>query len=421
MPSSRSQYGSQINAGKIVKKVIGGTTTDIAPTYIGNSYKDYGRLKLAQDKAHWGDQLGAGAALFPILSAYSVHSAQSWSSGVTLQSGGSSQILLVGAGGGTGGGNRQGAGAGAVLRVTLPIGLYNLRGWAGKGGGDNSSAVNLDNSGYGANGGAGGSYSSGGGGQGGTPSIVEITNDGVSWSLFAMAGAGGGGGSHTNQASARGGGGGNWFAHTYNANQFRVAASNVYEGTLAGGWQSGSGNWPIGIAGANTANTYLSGTGVGGPGGDADTLNQYAGGNGGSSTSSNPGGGGGGGYGGGGGGGGGGAGGSPGAGGYFQDGATRFGGTGGGGWHPNNCGGGGGGGGSYYPLSGGYTVLEEVGTCMGYVNINTSFYGRAGYDWNASQYFVNTGASAYGLSTDTGRAGSGAASTASNGAVVFIP
>lgn len=418
MPSSRSQYGSQINAGKIVKEVIGGTNTDIAPTYIGNSYKEFGRLKLAQDRAHWGDAFTAGASFFPVLSAYSTHTSATWSSGVSIVSSGSSQLVLVGGGGGTGGGSRQAAGAGAVLRITLPAGSYNLRAWAGLGGGSGLSTVNVDNSGYGANGGGGGTYSGGAGGQGGTPSIIQTTNDGSTWSLFAMAGAGGGGGSHTNQGSARGGGGGNWFEHTYNANQFVVATSNVYEGTLAGGWQSGSANWPIGLAGGNTSNTYLSGTGVGGGGGSATTLNQYSGGNGGSSTSSNPGGGGGGGYGGGGGGGGGGSGGSPGDGGYFQDGATRFGGTGGGGWHPNNCGGGGGGGGSYYPLTGGYTVVEECGTTMGYVSVNTSFYGRAGHDHNGGQWWVNNAAT-YGLSTDVGRGGSSGAG--SNGAVIFIP
>lgn len=258
MPSSRSLFGSQINAGKVVKEVLPDISTPINPTY--KIMGDYGRLKLAQDKYIWLESLGGGAALFPVVaSTKTITTTGSWSSGDSIQSNGSSQIVLIGSGGGSGQRSslNQSGGAGAVVVITLPAGTYNVRAWPGIRGLHATSSVNVDNSGYGANGGAGGSFSGGTGGQGGTPSIVELTSDGSTFNLFAMAGAGGGGGQHSNTSSARGGGGGSWFNHNHASNQLVNSGLGFYRGTLGGGYGGALDD----LAGANTANTYNAGTG----------------------------------------------------------------------------------------------------------------------------------------------------------------
>lgn len=287
-------------------------------------------------------------------------------------------LTLQGAGGGGGTRSLYGGvgGEGGYVKVPVTSTVQNFRLWVGIAGKTNTSAQNTDNSGYGAHGGAGGTGSTGGfGGSGGTPTILERTNDGINFSLVAMAGGGGGGGQHTNTTGMRGGGGGTWSAHTV-VGAGSVVATNIYSGSLAGGYNATTG--AAGFAGRGSlTQTYLGGQSDGGFGADASVLNRYFGGKGGNSTQNNPGGGGGGGYGGGGGGAGGGNGSAPEAGGYIQIGSVRWGGTGGGGWHPSNCGGGGGGGGSWYDATNFPGSAERVGTAISDAagNRSTANYG----------------------------------------------
>lgn len=313
--------------------------------------------------------------LYSILSLNSVISnPNQWT---TFSIASSGWLLIEGAGGG--GGNRVGyggvGGEGGYVKIPVVAGT-NYRVWCGVGGktDGNGATLNTDNSGYGAHGGAGGTGTVGTtGGTGGTPTILESTTNGTTWSLVAMAGAGGGGAQHINSAMMAGGGGGTWSAHSQ-ANQLQDLGGGIYRNTVAGTFSFG-GNDVSYLAGQGTSDFWKGSVGGTLYGVDANVLNQYFGGTGGNSNDNNPGGGGGGGYGGGSGGRGGGSLTTPGNGGYIQIGAVRWGGTGGGGEVSSNCGGGGGGGGSWYNATNYPGAGEKVGCAIAAKQNSVSSFG----------------------------------------------
>ncbi len=315
----------------------------------------------------------------------------------TVPTGGGWALMIGGGGGGHGAGDGQPGASGAGVKVWLPAGKYRV--WIGKRGYANS-AINTDNSGYNAHGGAGGTTNDGTtGGQGGTPTILQRLVNGT-WTLFAVAGAGGGGGCHLNSYSARPSGGGAWFSHQITqAAQFNLFTYNgvtICRGSLGGGWNSTNTDFNY-LAGRGTANTYQGGAGANTQGLDANVQDQWAGGSGGyNSTANRSGGGGGGGF-------GGGCGGNEGGqtsvitakpGGYIMVGSKRWGGTATGGGHANSCAAGGGGGGSYWPDDG--KSGEIVGSCAG---LTTST------DWRCQTPLPNF----FGMPVTTGQGGTSGA------------
>lgn len=329
--------------------------------------------------------------------------AESWND-FTVGTPGGWGMLIGGGGAGCTASDGQAGASGAAVKVWMTPGQYRV--WIGKKG-IPSTAQNTDRSGYLAHGGAGGQGSGTVvGGQGGTPTILlKMVNN--QWVIWAVAGAGGGGGAHINTLTARAGGGGAWFSHKITAEyqQIRISYNgiSIALGSLAGGYESGSGL--AALAGGGSTNTYNGAAGFSTTGASANMQDQWAGGNGGTNTGAErPGGGGGGGF-------GGGSGGAEGSGagamtgkpgGYVMVGSKRWGGTATGGGHNNICGSGGGGGGSYWPDDG--RSGETVGSCVGLPSAT---------DWRPQVRINNF----YGLPVTTGQGGTcGSYSSTTSGA-----